>query len=539
MTKDDEVEDESAEEPPVEEKDTDEEVKAKEKDINDHSEDVEITIESLDEELNRLKNSELLLYTLDRQLLSEGLSLILVLPITSMIFMLASWVYAGPSPEWWLKNIEPTAGIDFSTLMISLACVVNVGLLIVMALHRMRSRVTQKVFAHQVNMSRFQSKPVDVLHGYDILDKKINELMNRHAFGIFLVSLALIAEIVVIFSGPESTLGGRGILVSASLVVLALGQHLSTRRNKFNMVTPAGMLDTYNPPMHPSTLDMPFFEILETYMDPLLRNHFNDLVIELHAFFNSKRNNSKTVERILLVLYRRYKGALDREMLLTEMRKILKNDGVDFLIKHPIFSVEIWERLFNITSKKCPSFYRMIDRKLQQLGAGIQNQVDDFAFDVDLENVVTNKANLFCLFHNLSEAPREIVLRVQSPDFRPHDIAMKYLLQPGSQSINIDKPLPLSSKSNEDQTSIMNQLLEDGTLAWQSLIPERNGEASVSIRLEDPSGDLLEGRQINLRVRSEFRTLIRNTSSIICSLAGGLGLFTIMMIQLVEIFASL
>ena len=84
----------------------------------------------------------------------------------------------------------------------------------------------------------------------------------------------------------------------------------------------------------------------------------------------------------------------------------------------------------------------------------------------------------------------------------------------------------------------MNQLLEDGTLAWQSLIPERNGEASVSIRLEDPS-DLLEGRQINLRVRSEFRTLIRNTSSIICSLAGGLGLFTIMMIQLVEIFASL
>ena len=120
MTKDNEVEDDSAEEPPVKKKDTDEEVKAKDNDINNHSEDVEITIESLDEELNRLKNSELLLYTLDRQLLSEGLSLILVLPITSMIFMLASWVYAGPSPEWWLKNIEPTAGIDFSTLMISL-----------------------------------------------------------------------------------------------------------------------------------------------------------------------------------------------------------------------------------------------------------------------------------------------------------------------------------------------------------------------------------------------------------------------------------
>ena len=113
MTKDDEVEDDSAEEPLVEEKDTDEEVRAKDKDIDDHSEDVEITIESLDEELNRLKNSELLLYTLDRQLLSEGLSLILVLPITSMIFMLASWVYAGPSPEWWLKILNPLRVLIF------------------------------------------------------------------------------------------------------------------------------------------------------------------------------------------------------------------------------------------------------------------------------------------------------------------------------------------------------------------------------------------------------------------------------------------
>ena len=85
----------------------------------------------------------------------------------------------------------------------------------------------------------------------------------------------------------------------------------------------------------------------------------------------------------------------------------------------------------------------------------------------------------------------------------------------------------------------MNQLLEDGTHCLAKPDTREKWGASVSIRLEDPSGDLLEGRQINLRVRSEFRTLIRNTSSIICSLSGGLGLFTIMMIQLVEIFASL
>ena len=39
-----------------------------------------------------------------------------------------------------------------------------------------------------------------------------------------------------------------------------------------------------------------------------------------------------------------------------------------------------------------------------------------------MENIVHKKANLFTFMHNLSNESRTLVLRVQSPDFRPHQL---------------------------------------------------------------------------------------------------------------------
>ena len=136
-------------------------------------------------------------------------------------------------------------------------------------------------------------------------------------------------------------------------------------------------------------------------------------------------------------------------------------------------------------------------------------------FEVDMENVVHGKANLFTYMHNMSDKPRALVLRVQSPDFRPHDISMTYLLKPGESNWWPDAAVPLAESGNEDILAIMSGLLRDGTVAWQSLLPERFGEATVSVRLEEVSGELLVGSQMNVRVRSEFKEKIRTYSSII------------------------
>ena len=164
--------------------------------------------------------------------------------------------------------------------------------------------------------------------------------------------------------------------------------------------------------------------------------------------------------------------------------------------------------------------------------------MDGLLFDVDLENIVTDKANLFCYFHNLSNDERQVVLRVHSPDFRPHDLSLRYDLHPGEELLWSEETVPMSSEGDDDVIGRMSGLLRDGTIAWQTLLPEGTGEASVSIRLENTSGDLLVGRQINVRVRPEFVNWLRNTSSLTSYLIGGIGLASSILFQLMSVLAS-
>ncbi len=100
---------------------------------------------------------------------------------------------------------------------------------------------------------------------------------------------------------------------------------------------------------------------------------------------------------------------------------------------------------------------------------------------------------------------------------------MTYRLEPGEEKWWPDEAIPVSEKGNEDILAIMSGLLRDGTVAWQTMLPERYGEATVSVRLEEVSGELLIGSQMNVRVRSEFKERIRASSSLILTIIGGIG----------------
>jgi hypothetical protein len=128
------------------------------------------------------------------------------------------------------------------------------------------------------------------------------------------------------------------------------------------------------------------------------------------------------------------------------------------------------------------------------------------------------------------------VFRVQSPDFRPHEIAMRYELQPGKEVWWSSESLPIAVEGNEDVLGKMTGLLKDGTMAWQTLLPERFGDATVSVRLEEPSGDLLIGRQINVNVRNEFRTRLRRSISVTSQLLGSLIIGFGAVLELLDIF---
>jgi hypothetical protein len=113
---------------------------------------------------------------------------------------------------------------------------------------------------------------------------------------------------------------------------------------------------------------------------------------------------------------------------------------------------------------------------------------------------------------------------------------MRYQLAPGKEMWWSSDALPIAVEGNEDVLGQMTGLLRDGTMAWQTLLPERFGEATVSVRLEEVSGDLLIGRQINVNVRNEFRSRLRRIVTWSTQVLGTLVIGRASVFELFEIF---
>ena len=490
------------------------------------------------DELDILRSREEKFHGIDSQFLTEGIRLVLLLPGFSLLFFFGAWAYKGVSPSWWLDNIEPTVGFDLSTGFTLISSTILIGFCSGLYLHRFRVKLTRQVFRSEVYAAAESHRPVTSMHGYSSVDGLISRTMASHNTALWMGILATLISGAVAFLDSDSKIARSGLLASASLVTMAFGQHLSTRNRKFNMVTDDGLLSAYVAPIHPSTLDMAYNEMLRTQMDPLLRSKFEDFLQDFESFSREEVDREFGREKFLMLMHRRYKGSIDRSTTSIELTEILTDEGVQSILEHKVFNEGLWDSLFARSIRTNPAFYRLIERLEQDLAVGKKVDMDGLLFDVDLENIVTEKANLFCYIHNLSDEERAVVLRVHSPDFRPHDLALRYNLQPGEQSWWPNEAVAVSCVGDDDIIGRMSGLLRDGTIAWQTLLPERTGEASVSIRLENTSGDLLVGRQINVRVRPEFVYWLRNTSSLTSYLIGSIGLAGSIIFQLMAVLAT-
>ncbi|MEL0101055.1 MAG: hypothetical protein VW862_05085 [Euryarchaeota archaeon] len=487
------------------------------------------------EVLQDLRSKEGKFHGIDKQFLTEGLRLVLFLPAFALLFIFGSWAFSSQSPTWWLENIEPTLGFTLSTAFILIALTILVGYTTGLAIHRYRMQLTRLVFRAEVNAAAEDHRPINSMHGYSSVDGLISKTMASHNTALFMSMFSITVLALSVYFGSDSELGQRSLLACASMLAMSLGQHLSTRNYKFNMVTNDGLLSAYEPPIHPSTLCLPFSEILSNHMDPLLRSKFDDFLRDFES--NIKRGVPADfgAEKFLMLMHRRFKGRVDRVTTNTEIKEILTDKGIHEIMEHKVFSEDLWDSIFLRSEKQLPAFYRLIDRIEQDMAIGKQPDMPELLFDVDLENVVTENANLFCYMHNLSDKDRQIVLRVNSPDFRPQELLLRYNLKAGQKSYWPKEAIPDFDKGDEDRLGRMSTLLQEGTLSWQTLLPEGSGDASVAIRLENIEGDLLVGRQINVNVRPEFVKWFRNTSSITSYVSGAIGLTVAVIFQLLSI----
>ena len=114
---------------------------------------------------------------------------------------------------------------------------------------------------------------------------------------------------------------------------------------------------------------------------------------------------------------------------------------------------------------------------------------------------MVGQANLFAFVLNEEDNPRDVVLRVQTPDFRPNECVY---------SLRID-PLSLDPDASPDASPSLLGMISATSIVWQSLLPSAMGEATVTVRLEDDAGNLISGRVLTVQVRSDLLTRIKMT----------------------------
>lgn len=466
--------------------------------------------------------SEPVLHAIDSQIVSSGLRLILFLPAFTAFTFFVSWAFSQASPSWWAKNIEPNLSMTFSMFMASMSFVVLLGYILAVGFHRYRVKLSLQRFHARVEASNQEQRSVESLHGFDALVLALEKSNLQHTKTLLGAVCAALVLLVTIYVGPAEQLGAMALLGSISFLLLSVGAHLPTRSTPFNMVDQTGMLAAYSPPVHPSTLTTVFNDLLKTHMDPLLRADYDDYINGLEEGFRKVVKREFAHEKFLLTLYRHATG-LDRSTLESELKEILTLKGMEYVFSHPTFTLEVWLVLMGSINKRSPAFFRMVERLKQNIEAGAEPAMTDLVFEVDMENVVTDRANLFTLFHNLSNEPRTVVFRVQTPNFLPKDVALTYRLEPGEKYWWSNKAIPVAQKGNEDVLGKMSGLLLDSTVSWQTLVPISNGDATVSVRLEETNGELLLGRQINVRVRTEFANWLRRIGATLANILGGCG----------------
>ncbi len=479
--------------------------------------------------------SEPVLHAIDSQIISSGLRLILFLPAFTGFTFFVTWAFSSASPAWWADNIEPNLNMSFSVFLASISFVVLLGYTLAVGFHRYRVAMSMQAFEQRIDESNDDHRSVASLHGFDGLVFSMKQSGHHHNRSLLFAVLASFMLLVVLYVGPADELGTVSLLGAAALLVLSVGSHLPTRSTPFNMVDRTGLMAAYSPPVHPSTLSMVFNDLLKTHMDPLLRSEYDEYCKGLEGGFRKTVKRAFAHEKFLMTLYRHATG-LDRSTMENELKEILTLKGMEYVFKHPVFTLEVWLVLMGTITKRSPAFFRMVDRLKQNLESGDSPAMEDLVFEVDMENVVTDRANLFTLFHNLSDQPRTVVFRVQTPNFLPKDVALTYRLEPGQRYWWSTKSLPLAQKGNEDVLGKMSGLLMDSTVSWQTLVPISNGDATVSVRLEETNGELLLGRQINVRVRAEFSQWLRRTGAIMAYVLGGCGVLVSSVMISLQVF---
>ena len=481
-------------------------------------------IETVDKRMERLRGRERHLLRLDRLFLSSGIHLSLTLPIFALALQLVGRRYAEGSPDWWISSVE--SGFPDATLSIVAGLLATIILLawmtslfVVRALHI----TSRKVFLAEGKSFMLRGRPFESLHGYESINDVTRMAVVRVSGVLTVVIFSAVAQLAATLEGGLSDAGGVLVGLAIGGTFAAIGLDLLRGGSNHNTVERWGLLEAYEPPLHPSCPNRVFTEILTTWMDPVLRARFDAHIQSLRDGLQPGKDIHSAIEHLLHMRYLEAMGELTNRQVRQSMEYYFRIDRLPELFENDWFDEETWANLFLHIRSKCSPFFRLISRLQHDLSDDLASlRADTLHFDVDMQNVVTGSGHLFAYLHNSGEESRKIVIKIQTPDFQPHESSFTLTLESSTALTGIDAHLPTRSNTADDVHDVLARMMDHGEVIWQTLLPQHDGESTVTVRLEDTDGNLLGGKVLAVQVRPKLQERIRHNGGMV---AVGAGIF--------------
>ena len=460
------------------------------------------------------KSREAILTGIDDLLISRGARLILFLPIVVVLLFGLAQSYRGSEPDWWEGGVQELFfAFSFSKSVYLLALTLMVTDLVLLFVLHYLLWITKRIF--QIETDEVVSTGVTFRssHGYSemkaVIDGASNQLNLTTTLMIF--STGLLGLALVFPSETE----GIPVLIALSTGTLLSGHsvYMVSNRPRFNTVEPWGLLDAFSPPMHPALLNRPFTDVIRSHVDPLLAVRFSKYVSSFSNNLQKGVRLSELQEYLLQVLDLFRSGVIEEDDFHQALGELVDTRTIEQIINHPELGEETLDRLLMHARDRCAPFFRLNDRMRMHLS--IQSN-DKIWFDVDMENLTLGQANLFAFVLNQSGETQDLILRVQTPDFRPNECVYRLKVEPHTDD-------SLSGKTTYARVS---SSMESSRIVWQTLIPSSMGDATVTVRLEDSSGNLISGKVLTSQVRSDLFTRLRMTTGAVFMFGAALAIIS-------------
>ncbi|MED6298332.1 MAG: hypothetical protein VX828_08535 [Candidatus Thermoplasmatota archaeon] len=479
-------------------------------------------IEMTEKRMEKLRIRERNLLRLDRLFLSSGINLSLTLPFFALALQLVSRRFAEESPGWWVSSVE--SGFSDATLSMVSGLLATVILLAWMAsLFVVRSLhiTSRNVFLSEGKLLRLRGRPFESLHGFEAINDVTRMAVTRVSFILLVVTFAVFAQLIATIEGGLSPEGGVLVGFAIGGTFAAIGLDLLRGGKQHNTVEQWGLLDAYEPPLHPSCPNRVFSEILTTWMDPVLRARFDTHIQSLRDGLQPGKDIHSAIEHLLHMRYLEARGELTNRQVRLSMESYFRVDRVPELFDNEFFDEETWSNLLRHIRSKCSPFFRLLSRLQHDLSDDIDSiRSDSLHFDVDMQNVVSGAGHLFAYLHNSGEETRTIVVKIQTPDFQPHESIFTLSVESSKALSDVGASLPLRSNTTDDVHDVMAKMMDHGSMIWQTLLPQHDGESTVTVRLEDTDGNMLGGKVLAVQVRPKLQERVRRQAGLFAIVGG-------------------